>query len=293
MDYILTADIGGTKLATALFKKDGTLMSRYEISSENCDGEKLYLSLIHSFEKLCTEEGISMSAISGVSLGIPGIVDVDAGIAIFQNNLPWRNFPLKGRLQTAIPQAQIFVDNDVYMATWGEYTARGFKDESFVYLTLSTGISCCTINEGRFMRGAGMAGEVGFALMENGQTLEKTVSGNSLERIGQLAFGNPDLTLKEMMDHYYAGDGRAVQIMDDAVLALAKELYHILLFVDPSCIVLGGGIFNNHPVLVEAVRKQFGQLLTHELFAGKEDRIEGSIHKGEAGLRGALARCIQ
>lgn len=294
MNYILTADIGGTKLATALFDEAGTLVERHEIRSENEDGEKLYLSLVESFEKLCKHQEVSLSEIAGVSLGIPGIVDVDAGIAIFQNNLPWRDFPLKERLLELFTNAEIIVDNDVYMATWGEFAARGFTNETFVYLTLSTGISCCTISEGRFLRGAGMAGEVGFTVVEeDGATLEKTVSGNSLERLGRITFNDPQLTLKEIMDFYYKEDERAISIVDKAVNAIANELYHILLFVDPSCIVLGGGIFNKHPALVEAVRKKFGKLLVHELFKGKENRIEGSIHKGEAGLQGALARCVK
>ncbi|MHC8517763.1 ROK family protein [Sporosarcina sp. ITBMC105] len=61
--------------------------------------------------------------------------------------------------------------------------------------------------------------------------------------------------------------------------------------VDPTCIVIGGGVFNDHPALVEAIRLELRQYLNHPLLEGKEKRIEASIYKGNAGLQGAFARC--
>ncbi|MGG0670504.1 ROK family protein [Sporosarcina koreensis] len=293
MNYILAADIGGTKLATALFRNDGTMVSNKEVKSENADGEKLFHSLIESWVALCAQAGIAMGKVASLAVGLPGIVDADAGVAVYQNNLPWRDFPIAERLKALFPDARIVVDNDVYMAAWGEYASRGFSQETFVYVTLSTGISCCTISEGRFIRGAGMAGEIGFSLTESpGTTLEEFVSGPSLEVKGRAVFGDPSLTLKGMMVEYYEGNARVVSIVEEAVTALAKEMYHILLFLDPACIVLGGGVFNHHPALVEAVRTKLGTYLQHPLLKGKEQRIEGSIHKGGAGLYGAFSRGV-
>ncbi|MCM3758406.1 ROK family protein [Sporosarcina aquimarina] len=294
MNYFLTADIGGTKLATALFDENGILIMSHEIPSEKEDGEKLFYSLVESFEKLCIDSEISSKEISALAVGLPGIVESELGIAIYQNNLPWRNFPLKKKLTEVFPNTTIMIDNDVYMATWGEYVERGSGTGTFVYLTLSTGISCCTINGGQYMRGTGMAGEIGFALTNaDGLTLEKSVSGLGAEHKGSIAFNNPDITFKEIMDYYYEGDDRAVSIVSEVVSALAKEIQHILLFADPTTLVLGGGIFNKHPLLVTAVRKEVASYFTHPLFNEKEKCIQESKFKGEAGLRGALARCIQ
>lgn len=292
MNYFLVADIGGTKLATALFTDEGILIGSKEVKSENKDGELLFKKLVESFEILLADEGLSVDKIGGIGIGIPGIVDPNAGIAIYQNNLPWRDFPLKQRLQNLFPDTNISIDNDVYMATYGEFIARSFSVETFVYVTVSTGISCCTISEGNFIRGTGMAGEIGFSLTSrSGHTLEASVAGPILEKNGRVAFNDPQLSLKDMMLRYYEGDRRATTIVGEAVEALAKEIFHILLFVDPTCIVIGGGVFNNHPALVEAVRHELRQYLIHPLLEGKEKRIEASIYKGSAGLQGAYARC--
>lgn len=292
MNYFLVADIGGTKLATALFTDEGTLIGSIEVKSENKDGELLFKKLVESFEMLLADKGLSVDKISGIGVGIPGIVDPNAGIAFYQNNLPWRDFPLKQRLHNLFPDTKISIDNDVYMATYGEFVARSFTVETFVYVTVSTGISCCTISEGKFIRGAGMAGEIGFSLTSrSSHTLEASVAGPILEKNGRVAFNDPQLSLKDMMLRYYEGDLRATSIVGEAVEALAKEIFHILLFVDPTCIVIGGGVFNNHPALVEAVRVELRKYLDHPLLEGKEKRIEASIYKGSAGLQGAFARC--
>ncbi|MGE7624953.1 ROK family protein [Viridibacillus sp. NPDC096237] len=294
MEYILAADVGGTKLATALFRKDGTIVEENVILSEKYDGEKLFHSLVDSFKNLLVNSSVYKDDVMGIALGIPGIVDSENGIAVFQNNLPWRAFPLADKLAIEFPETQIKIDNDVYMATWGEYTNRGFSKESMVYVTLSTGISCCSIHQGKFLRGAGMAGEIGFSLTDTlDTTLEQLVSGPALESTGREHFNNPSLKLHEMMELYYHGEEATVSIIKEAVTCLAKEIHHILVFLDPHCIVLGGGVFNHHPELIEVVKRELGQYLTHPLLKGKEERIEASVYKDEAVLRGVVSTIIE
>ncbi|QTD40973.1 ROK family protein [Sporosarcina sp. Te-1] len=289
MGYRLVADIGGTKLAASLMTTDGIVMGTVVEPTEKDDPEKLFTLFITACDELCTRAGLDRSAIEGIAVGLPGIVDCENGIAVYQNNLPWHGFPIKDRLTELYPAAEIEIDNDVYMAAWGEYRQRCYNRETFVYLTLSTGISCAIIHEGKFMRGAGMAGEIGFGHVGE-DTLETHVSGPSMERKGQSVFQNEELSLKAILDLYYKEDARAGAIIEEAVRALAGEVHHTLLLLDPHTIVLGGGVFNNHPSLVEAVRRELRSHLQHPLFQGKENRIEASHFKGEAGLWGAFHR---
>lgn len=278
-------------MAVALFRANGVMVSSTVKKSETKDGELLYRLFTDACDELCTKAGVERTGIKGISIGLPGIVDVNKGIAVFQNNLPWRDFPIQERLSGIFTEADIKVDNDVYMATWGEYKQRGYAEESLVYVTLSTGISCCSIIGGQFVRGAGMAGEIGFSIVDDRMArLEMQVSGPAMEAKGQTTFANPDMTLHDIMDRYYANDDQAVIILNEAVRALAREVHHTLLLLDPHTIVLGGGVFNNHPRLVEAVKKELADYLQHPLFKGKEQRIEASLLKGDAGLWGAFFR---
>ena len=111
-----------------------------------------------------SEAGVSPAGIRGIGVGVPGKVDREKGVAVMQNNLPWRHFPLADRIREEIP-VPVVLDNDVCMAAHGEWMKRGGSvEETFVYFTISTGIACCTIHRGRILRGAGFSGEIGLAV---------------------------------------------------------------------------------------------------------------------------------
>lgn len=290
MSYILAADIGGTKLATALFHNN-KLIGRTEVASDVSSKEALFQCLTNSFRNLCKEATISLQQVEKVSVGVPGIVDAEQGIAIFQNNIPWANFPLRAKLATYFPQAAIFVDNDVYMATWGEYKVRDFTNETLIYMTLSTGISCCTIVNGQFARGQGAAGEIGFNLVgSEGLTLEESVAGPAIEKRGRELLQAPTLTLKEMMIRYYEDDAQVEELMAPMLQHMSSQLEQMIFLLDPHCIVLGGGFFNHHLLLVERLRQMMQARFSGTIFAGKERIIEGSMNKGDAGIYGAALK---
>lgn len=291
MSYILVADVGGTKLATALFNQHQKILIKKEVPSDISTREALFHCLIESFDMLCMEKELSFNEISKVCIGVPGIVDVQKGLAVYQNNIPWSNFPICERLTEFFPHAQIMMDNDVHMATWGEYNARGFRKETMVYITLSTGISCCTIVHGEFLRGTGLAGEIGFNIVgQAGETLEESVAGPALEKLGRTLLGNSNIRLKDMMELYYKGDPIMEKVLQQIIYCMEKQLHQMILMLDPHCIVLGGGFFNHQPKIIELIKDVIQQRLLNTPFEGKEQIIESSIHKGETGLYGAALK---
>jgi len=290
MSHILVADVGGTKLATALFNQHQQILIKREVPSDIATREALFHCLIDSFEMLCMEKKLSFNEVSKVCIGVPGIVDVQKGLAVYQNNIPWSNFPICERLND-FPHAQIMMDNDVHMATWGEYNARGFRKETMVYVTLSTGISCCTIVNGEFLRGTGLAGEIGFNIVgQAGETLEESVSGPAIEKLGRTLLGNLDIRLKDMMELYYQGDPIMEKVLKQIIYCMEKQLHQMILLLDPHCIVLGGGFFNHQPKIIEQIKEVIQQRLLNTPFEGKEKMIESSIRKGETGLYGAALK---
>lgn len=291
MSHILVADVGGTKLATALFNQYQQILIKREVPSDISTREALFHCLIDSFEILCLEKKLSFNEVSKVCIGVPGIVDVQKGLAVYQNNIPWSNFPICERLIEFFPHAQIMMDNDVHMATWGEYNARGFRKETMVYITLSTGISCCTIVNGEFLRGTGLAGEIGFNIVgQAGETLEESVAGPAIEKLGRTLLGNSNIRLKDMMELYYKGDPIMEKVLQQIIYCMEKQLHQMILMLDPHCIVLGGGFFNHQPKIIKLIKNVMQQRLLNTPFEGKEQIIESSIHKGETGLYGAALK---
>ncbi len=187
--YALGVDIGGTKIATVIIDQYGKIYKRSEVASDPSDEEKMFEQVIKSIEMVLEGSKIHLKDIEGMGVGVPGKVDRENGIAIFQNNLPWRDFPIVSRLQDYFSFENIVIDNDVYMATFAEWKVSNTnKQDTFVYLTISTGISCAIIHKGSFMRGNGFAGELGLCRvlavpsLIGFENLEKSASGPAIKK---------------------------------------------------------------------------------------------------------------
>ncbi|MEV0130576.1 ROK family transcriptional regulator [Dactylosporangium sp. NPDC050688] len=105
----------------------------------------------------------------GLTVAVPGLVDVARGVVVVAPNLGWRDVPVVSRLAAGLdPALQVGVDNDANLAALAEYTwgvAAGTDD--LVYLTGSVGVGGGAITGGRLLRGAdGFSGEIGHLPVE-------------------------------------------------------------------------------------------------------------------------------
>lgn len=291
MAKVLVADIGGTKIAAGFSDESGKLKSRTEVKSASHDAEAMFECLHTAFLDVLKEGKSSYEEIEVIALGVPGVVDAANGVAVFQNNLPWRNFPLANRLRSVFPNADIIMDNDVYMAAFGEWKAQLLEKETFAYVTISTGISACILHEGRFIRGVGLAGEIGFSVMEDQnevKTLESLASGPAMEAEARRVFGDPAMTTKKLMELYEELDPKAAVVVQKSAKYIARGLHQLFTVLDPHIVVAGGGVINNQPQFLKLVQKELERLSDNPIQKGMSSRLKPSHYKGDAGLQGAL-----
>lgn len=282
--WILSADIGGTKLALALSKQEQPeiLIKQMEVVSPQ-HSESLFDEIISGFQKLLEgEEG----EIIKVAVGLPGILDLQQGLVVYQQNLPWRNFPLVHRLKMVYPKARVLMETDMMTAANGEYKIRHFEKETLIYVTVSTGIACCMIHEGQFLRGAGIPGEIGFSVTSSGAYFEDICAGPGLLKKLQ-QHTNDEGTLRDFFDRYYDGDECIVALIHEWQQEIAQKIHSFILLVDPHVVVLGGGIMNHHPQIVDEISRLVDQYFSLPFFEHKKGRVQASLNKGNAGLIGA------
>lgn len=289
MDYSIGVDIGGTKVATGIIDRDANVLYRAEVPSFATDRESMFKQVVKSIDMVLKKSDLSIHNIKGMGVGIPGKVDQENGIAVFQNNLPWKNFPVADRLREHFHLERVSLDNDVYMATFAEWNAQGAnQDETFVYLTISTGISCSIIHQGKFMRGAGFAGELGMlpvlspASSESLVRLEQAASGPGIEKL----MNDKRLKPKDIFERYQKNDPDAQEIVSSMVTSIAHGCYAICCLIDPHKIVFGGGVMNHHPYLIEKIKQEM------ETFLIPEQRMNMYVSqfKGDSGVVGAALR---
>lgn len=290
MKKAIGIDVGGTKVAIAVIYEDGTMSNRLDFKTPNDDAEALFSEILRGITQLLQDTQTQIADYCGIGLGVPGKVDEKNGIAVFQNNIQWRNFPIVDRLKEIFPNTIVKIDNDVKVAAYAEYRILNLAvDEMLTYYTISTGIACTNIINNQIMRGAGFSGEVGLLQVStaNGlHRLEAVASGPTIENKGKSLYCDKTLTTADVFQKWKVGDFKATKIIEESIEALAKSIYAIICINDPKVITFGGSVSIHNPEFIEAIKVRLSDLLHPE-----QHHILGNIHistlGGHNGIIGA------
>jgi|SRR5579875_361772 len=259
------ADIGGTKILTAVVDDDGHVLGERRIATEPERGPEDGLArLIDALAGAAADAGIAVAALRALGITIPGPIDPRTQVLPAAPNLPgWKNVPL-GRMLRERSGLPVVVENDANAAALGEYTrgaGRGTRD--MTYVTASTGIGGGIIANGQLVSGLnGAAGEIGhMTILVDGPVcgcgrrgcLEALASGTAIAReaarliaegraplLAQRAGATP--TAKHVAETAAAGDEVAQQLLDDAARYLGIGLMNLIHILNPEAIVVGGGL---------------------------------------------------
>jgi glucokinase len=280
---ILAIDIGGTKLAVGVARRDefvrtGELAAIVkEPVPVPGDPERVIERVIAMAHELLEREG---GELVGIGISIGGPLDHTAGTVINFPHLPgWKMIPLCRRLSDALG-APARLDNDANLGALAEshYGAgRGIDD--LVYLTISTGIGGGVIVGGKLLHGVGSgAGEVGHITVDprgprcpcgNHGCLEIMASGTSIARRAREAVGRDPVAGESLVDraggvdaitskHVVAGveqnDPLSTKIWEETAEYIAIGLGSIIHILAPTMIVLGGGVAQTGELLLAPVR---------------------------------------
>lgn len=271
MKYAIGIEIGETTVASGVVNQNGDLIQQKVVNSDQTDPEKKFACVITCVEKLLMHSSIPLDQIYGIGAGIPGKVDRENGIATFQNNIPWSNFPFVKRIKQIFEVDRIVIDNDVYMAAFAEWKKADLSaEELFVYMAISPDVSCSIIQGGEFIRGNGLAGELSsipiYVDKENREIyrLEQFVSGLALEKFAKEKFQDQSMTSKKVFQAFYDTDQTAVHLIEDFVFSLTQGVYMVNSILDPHKIILGGSVVTHHPVLLKMIKEELAKYLLDE-----------------------------
>jgi glucokinase len=244
-----------------------------------------------------------------VGVACAGQIDPRTGAVVFSPNLGWRDVPLGARLTQALG-VPVIVENDVRAAAWGEFVA-GDRHGSLVAVFVGTGVGSGAVLDGRLWRGAGnAAGEIGHTQVVPdglpcgcGRTgcLEAYVSGSGLQRrlAAAMTAGRASrlidacggdarrLTARDVYAAAIDGDPLARELWADAARFLTMAVANYVTLLNPSTLVLGGGVIDTVPALFDVVARGILELTT--LLAAGSLGIERPRLGDLGGLLGAAA----
>ena len=309
--HAIGIDIGGTKIAGALVDPDGAIIRESRIPTPATDSEAIVNAVIELISEL--SEGVE---VVGAGVAAAGFIDADRAVMLHSPNLSWRNEPLKEKLQarTSIP---IFLENDANAAGWAEYrfgAGRGVKH--MVMLTIGTGVGGAIVTDGNLLRGGfGIAAELGhFRLVPDGRPcgcgqrgcVEQYGSGTALlrsarelvasgdsagARLAEIEAEAGELTGTQVYQAITERDPGAIRLLNELGDYLGQTIASFAAVLDPSLVVIGGGVSAAGDLLIEPIRESFARNLpaTHNR---PHLRIEVAQLVNDAGVVGAadLAR---
>ena len=267
-------DLGGTKIQVAVVDRDGGVVATHRTATDLEGGPSKAVADIVRCVHACAPD---MSVIGAVGVGVAGQVDAATGIVRSAPNLGWRDFPLADRLEQVLG-LPVVVENDVRAIAWGVWNhgaGRGIDD--LVVLFVGTGVGGGIVSGGRLLTGdRGVAGEVGHATLVAGGRLCTcgrrgcieaytggwAIAARAREAIeadpeagrGMLdAAGKGEVTAVVVSQAAADGDRLASALMEETGDYLGSAAVGLVHALNPRRIVLGGGVIDGNPYLVDAV----------------------------------------
>lgn len=239
-------DVGGTKIDAVAVDSSGEIIGRLRRATGWGD-DAVVESIVTAVSGLAEEVGLTLSDIGSVGIGIPGLVDADAGRVDHAVNLGVESLELADRAEQALGMP-FRVENDVKAAALGAAALSGVAG-SMAYLNLGTGVAAGIVIDGRIWRGSrGTAGEVGHLSVDpNGRLcgcgqhgcVETFCGGGALAK----AWGRPGaLPIRDIFDAADAGDPLALALRDDLFHGAAAAVRVLVLSADVETVVIGGGL---------------------------------------------------
>jgi len=252
-------DVGGTKcLGVVLDHTNAVAASvRYPTPS----GRDLVDVLCRMVHELSTDhvDGVNVS----VGIGLPGLVTFDGVFRASPHISDVVDLPV-ATLMSQHLNMSVRIDNDATAATYAEWqlgAARGVRDA--IIVTFGTGIGGGIVAGGQLQRGAhGHAGEFGHIVVDVdgpqcacGQRgcWEMYASGSGLRRLSGGVDG------EEVMARAAQGDQSALEVVEEFSRWVARGLAGLTNALDPSVIVVGGGLVRTSDIFLGQVTRLLGE----------------------------------
>lgn len=266
--HAVGVDLGGTNLKAALIDRDAGIVEQSACPTEADRGPEHVLRRIAAIVSNMLEAAPSAS-VEGIGIGAPGAVNWERTTVSKPPNFEgWDTVNLRDRLQSQLDtELPVLVENDANVAALGSaFYGAGREPDSFIMITLGTGVGGGIIYQNKIFRGStGGAAEIGHMTIDyEGPFAKSGVSGAIEGYLGQAFLTEharnrlvnyPDSIVRDLVDGdldrlsprvlYEAateGDALAEDVLAWAGHKLGCVLGSAVNLLDIRTIVVGGGV---------------------------------------------------
>lgn len=216
---IIAVDTGGTKTLVANFSEGGTPKQVIKFPTpKNVDQ---YVQRVTDQIHLITNN----QPIDTISIALPGVIH--EGVAVWCQNLGWKNQPISQLFSKKFPNAKIIIANDANMAGLASMHRLPTIPRCGLYINLGTGVGTSLILNGGLDKSLNDCEGGHMMLHYNGKptTWEEIAAGRVLrELFGELS--------KETSS----------EIWENVAERIKTGLQPLIAFIQPDVVVIGGSI---------------------------------------------------
>ena len=279
--YIVGIDIGGTKLATVVADRTGTILKKVRKPTVAERGpHHAVASLLEMVGETIRLAGLKRENISGIGVSCGGPLDTKTGVVYSPPNLPgWDAFPLKESIEAEFHVPTI-IENDANASALAEWRFGGGRGYNYVlYMTMSTGIGGGIVANGQIYHGANdSAGEVGHQiLLPDGPLcgcgqrgcLEALCSGPAIARRAQEAVRKqPNTAILDLADRAIAqvksehvlqaartGDSLAMSLIEETGYYMGWGIANLVNILNPEIVLIGTIAIAAGDLLLDPIRQ--------------------------------------
>jgi glucokinase len=280
-DLVVGVDLGATKLAAGVVDSRGRVvaLARWPRPVPGYGDALEAIDVL--VRRLGTQVAGSSRRVAAVGVAAAALLDAERDVVLHAPILEWRDRPLRADLAERL-RLPIVLDNDANAAAWGEYRhGAGVGERCLLMVTLGTGVGGGVVVDDRLLAGGfGLAAELGHLKVgAEGRVcpcggedcLEQYASGTALSHAARSAVlhdpGAPLLARAggdvERIDGPLIvaaardGDPQARRVIGEVGTFLGRGLAQITMVLDPSLILVGGGLADAGDLVLGPARRAY------------------------------------
>ncbi|MGD0863134.1 MAG: ROK family protein [Candidatus Limnocylindrales bacterium] len=279
--HLLVAALGASSAHVGITDLAGDVLVSDAVPLSIGDGPEAVLGQVDSlFAGLYQRCRGNAGPLWGIGIGIPGPVEFSTGRPVAPPIMPgWDGYAIPERFNARYG-APVWVDNDVNvlaLGEWREGVALGHANVAFI--KVGTGIGAGIISDGSLHRGAqGAAGDVGHIQVTEDSTvvcrcgnvgcLEAVAGGFAIGRQAEKAAKEGRspflaaalqrkglLTAADVAEAASRGDPTSTEMLQRAGRLIGSMLAGVVNLLNPSLIVIGGGVSGAGDAFLAAIRE--------------------------------------
>lgn len=276
---LLAFDLGGTKLAIAVFNEDGEILFHKIVALQKRIGSEVAELITHSFRLILIGARLAGNEIQSVGICVPGIYRSKTG-TVWAPNIPgWEDYPLLDEIKKVSGKIPVTIDSDRACSILGEvWKGNAQECSDVIFLAVGTGIGAGILINGQVLRGSNdIAGAIGWMALDAPFKEEYIQCGcfehyTSGEGIAKLArnFLNEEKnysgelrnkSLKEITSHdvfkaYENQDEIAEKVINICIRFWGMATANLVSLFNPEKIIFGGGVFGPAVPLIPKIKEE-------------------------------------